>query len=435
MSTTSDFSDSAMISGPQRPAGTVSVSGAKNAATRMMAASLLTDEPVTLLNFPTTLVDVLRKAEFMRGIGCGIDFFPEEDRAIFHGANVTGQHPKDLNCPIRTTYLLAAGQLHRNGVAYVPYPGGCRLGERKYDLHLMVWESLGCKVELKPDHIEIKGRLTGGDIRFPISTVGGTENALLCAVVAEGETTISNAYVTPEIANLIELLRLMGAEIEMAGLSRMRIAGRQVLRGATATVIPDRIEALTWMVWAAISGGDVTIENVPFRLMEIPLVHLREAGLDFFANTLAVAISPQTLGPCALQPFELACGTYPGVISDMQPFFVMLGLHADGRSVVYDYRYPDRTAYLEQLAKIYDGGLQWERGRIAIEGPCAGRAAQVQSTDLRGSMALLMAAFQAEGTTKLDKIHMALRGYDKLMQKLVALGLKIDLGRPNEAHS
>lgn len=415
------------VHGPQIPSGTVRISGAKNAATRLMAAALLTDESVGLLNFPTELVDVRQKSRFIETMGGKLYFDTNASSVFIDSSQFVARELEDYDFPIRTTYLLAAGQLHRQGVAFVPYPGGCKLGDRKYDLHLMVWKSLGCKVEENADHIKVSGYLKGGEIHFPISTVGGTENALLCASVARGKSRIFNAYITPEIENLIDLLRLMGAKITVQGISLIDIEGVDYLRGATTPVIPDRIEALTWIIFSAISGGELLVENVPFSMMEIPLLHLRQSGLDFFSNSTSVWVSGKSKSPLNLQPFEVACGTHPGIISDMQPFFVLLGLHAKGRSLVVDYRYPARTAYLEQLSQFYQGSLTWESGKIIIEGDKEPVGARVVSTDLRGSMALVMAGILANGESQVDKVHYALRGYDRMEQKLESMGIEIEI--------
>ncbi len=411
------------VHGPQIPSGIVRVSGAKNSATRLMAAAMLTDEPVNLLNFPTELVDVRYKTRFIEAMGGKITFDKESSSTFLDCSNLTVQELENYQFPIRTTYLLAAGQLLRQGKAFIPYPGGCNLGERKYDLHLMVWKNFGCKVEEKSNHIKISGHLRGADIHFPLSTVGGTENALLCAVIAEGKSRIYNAYVTPEIQNLIDLLTLMGARISVNGTSLIEVEGVNYLRGATIPIISDRIEALTWIIFAAISQGEILVENVPFDLMEIPLIHLRKAGLDFFASSTSVWVSPKSIPPSGLQPFEVACGTHPGIISDMQPFYVLLALHAEGRSLVVDYRYPYRTAYLEQLSKFYPGCIEWEPGKIIINGCKQPVGASVVSTDLRGSMALVIASILADGNSQVDKVQMALRGYDRMQKKLAVLGL------------
>lgn len=413
--------------GPQKPNGEVTVSGAKNAATRMMAAAMLSKQPVKLLDFPTELVDARHKARFIEAIGGQVDLDAKNSIATIDCSALSATELLDYNFPIRTTYLLAAGQLMREDKAFIPYPGGCKLGERKYDLHIMVWEEMGCVVEEKPDYIQITGKMRGANIQFPISTVGGTENALLCAAVAEGKTTINNAYITPEIVNLIELLRLMGAQIEVSGTSYVEVVGVQDLRGASIRVVPDRIEALTWIIFGAMTGGRIHVKNVPFDLMSIPLTHLRMSGLDYLANSDSVYMSPDCISHSGLQPFELACGTHPGVISDMQPFYVMLGLHSSGRSKVFDYRYPERTAYLEELAKAYPDALSWSHGAITIEGGGKVSGAKMSSTDLRGSMAMVMAAFAATGNSEVSRCDMAMRGYDHLSEKLKNLGLSFHI--------
>ena len=418
---------SMQVCGPQVPSGKVRVSGAKNAATRMMAAAMLTDEPVYLLNFPTALVDVYQKACFIEALSGKVKLDKTASSARFDCSQLTPRILDKYDFPIRTTYLLAAGQLLRQGKAFIPYPGGCNLGVRKYDLHLMVWLTLGCHVEEKPDYIEITGQLRGADIHFPISTVGGTENALLCGAIACGTTRIYNAYVTPEIENLIDLLILMGAKIKVSGTSLIEIEGVKYLRGATIPVIPDRIEALTWIIFSAISRGNILVENVPFKLMEIPLLHLKKSGLDFFSSSNSVWVSPESISEYGLQPFEIACGTHPGIISDMQPFYALLALHSVGRSLVVDYRYPERTTYLEQLSQFYPNAIEWKSGKITINGKKQPTGASVVSTDLRGSMALVLAGIMAIGKSQIGKVHMALRGYDRMKEKLVKLGIKFDI--------
>ena len=407
----------------QKPYGEVFVSGAKNSATRMMAAAMLSDEVVILKNFPVSLVDVQHKARFMEELGCTVDFDKDKSTASLRCSELSVGPLSSYDFPIRTTYLLAAAQLHRAGAAYFPYPGGCKLGERKYDLHLMVWEKFGCEVVENPDCIYVKGTLKGGVINFPITTVGGTENALLCSVVAKGRTTITNAYITPEIENLISLLRQMGAQITLRGQSCIDVIGVEALGGATMEVIPDRIEALTWMIYAAISGGNLLIHNVPFQDLQIPLIHLREAGVRFLQNESSVLVTSSCIDEAGIQPFEVACGTHPGVISDMQPFYVLLALFGNGRSLVIDYRYPERTKYLEELSKFFPEAITWNDGRISIQGPATLNPAHAVSTDLRGSMALLLAALLAGGDSIVEKSFMALRGYDSLEDKLEKVGI------------
>lgn len=187
--------------------------------------------------------------------------------------------------------------------------------------------------------------------------------------------------------------------------------------------MPDRIEALTWIVLGAVTGGNVLVRNVPFDTMEVPLIHLRDCGLDLFRNSSTVQVSPACVGPHGIQPFELACGTHPGVISDMQSFYTFLALFANGRSVVYDYRYPERIAYAHELARFAEGAIDATPGRITIRGKAKLKGATAKSTDLRGSMALIMAAICAEGDSCVEGIELALRGYNELPKKLAALGV------------
>lgn len=244
------------IRGGQVPRGTVRVSGAKNSATRLLAASLLADEPVRLRNFPTELVDVRRKAEFMSALGAEVGLDPVNDGCEIRVVDLAPERVRDRTLSVRTTYLLAAGQLIRTGKAYVPYPGGCKIGERGYDLHVLVWERLGCQVRETENHIEVRGKLVGGQIEFPLFTVGGTENALISASVAEGTTVIKNAYISPEVEDLIAFLRHLGANIEVYGSSLVVVHGAGgLLRGASFKVMPDRIEALTWITYGVMSGG------------------------------------------------------------------------------------------------------------------------------------------------------------------------------------
>ncbi|MCD0486869.1 UDP-N-acetylglucosamine 1-carboxyvinyltransferase [Pedobacter sp. MC2016-14] len=419
----------AKIIGGQVPNGKVRVSGAKNASTRLLAAALIADEPVTLMNFPTELVDARYKMDFIEKSGGTVVIDEEKQTVTVDPANYSDRLLSSYDFPIRTTYLLVAGLIKRSGIARIPYPGGCKIGDRGYDLHMMVWEKLGAIVEEKPDYIEIRAPkgFQAGEINFPISTIGGTENALISASTVDGETIIKNAYISPEVESLIEFLRTLGAKIDVVGNSYVKVLGSTNLRGSIFNVMPDRIEAITWIVFGIISGGNITVEDVPFDTMEIPLIHLRHAGIELYRNDKNVIISPECLVNGMVQPFELACGTHPGIISDMQPFYTLLGLYADGTSRIFDYRYPARLKYCEELSKFYQNGLKWETGAITTFGNSEVLAAEATSTDLRGSMALVMAALLAKGESTIHNVEMALRGYNNLELKLKQLGINIDV--------
>ena len=413
------------VNGRQIPKGKVKVSGAKNSATRLLAAATLTDEYVRIDNFPTQLVDAKAKIEFLRSLKVSIAVDDNQELLEVKSDQLSLNSNIDYNLPIRTTYLLAAGQIVRNKEAHIPYPGGCKIGSRGYDLHIMVWEKLGCKVVERDEYIEITGSFTGNVINFPISTVGGTETAIMCSSIASGITEIHNAYITPEVDDLINFLISMGAKIEKYGTSKLKIYGNDgLLKGTSYTVMPDRIEALTWIIFAAITKASIIIENIPFETMQIPLLHLKDCGIDFYQNENSVYITPECIKGGFIQPFEVACGTHPGVISDMQAFYVLLGMVAEGKSIVFDYRYPERIAYGIELNKFTDDNIHVETGKITTFGSSNFNASNVYSTDLRGSMGLIMASFLANGTSRIYNVEMAMRGYNKLQQKLTSLGLE-----------
>lgn len=409
----------------------ISISGAKNSATRLLAASLICDEDITLYNFPTKLVDANHKRRFIENIGGDVALDDGKEIAIIKTSDLQDKILEDYDYPIRTTYLLVPGLIKKLGVARIPYPGGCKIGNRGYDLHVMVWKKMGAEVVEKENYIEVKAnRFKAAEIDFPITTVGGTETALICGAIAKGTSIIRNAYISPEVFDLIRFLRAMGVEIDVVGNSFIKIKGNSHHRSTTHKVISDRIEAITWMIFSAISNKSMLIENVPFDDMQIPLTHLQEAGIDFFTNKNSVMISEECM-PNGIQPFELATGTHPGVISDMQPFFVLLGLKANGISRIYDYRYPERVTYLKELSKFIDGGLEWENGKIKTTGNVKFKPAHANSTDLRGSMAVVIAALLAgnEAKSKIDNVHMALRGYNKLGEKLKVLGYSFEIDK------
>lgn len=419
----------AEIIGGQKPKGYVKVSGAKNASTRILAASLIADEEIVLTNFPTQLVDAQYKIDFIRKCGGDVKVDEENETVTINSRNLLDIELDHYDYPIRTTYLLVAGLLKKSKKARIPYPGGCKIGNRGYDLHIMVWEKLGAKVIEKENYIEISAEngLKANVIDFPISTIGGTENALITASLISDETIIKNAYISPEVSSLIDFLKTLGVRIEVVGNSFIKVTGAEYHRGSYFQIIPDRIEALTWIVYGVLSGGHITIEDVPFEIMEIPLIHLKHMGIEIYRNSNNVIVSPECLVNGEIQPFELACGTHPGIISDMQPFFTLLGLHANGISRIFDYRYPERIKYCNELNKFYNSALLAENGYIKINGGHTISSAISESTDLRGSMSVVIAALLANGVSRINNVEMALRGYNNLETKLNKLGVSFKL--------
>ena len=415
------------VEGKQVPNGTIKISGAKNAATRIMAAALIADDKCTLLNFPTNLLDVRNKGKYLKQLGASLTYNDSSEVLEIDSKSLSYDFVQDYEINVRTTYLLVPGLLKKCGVARIPYPGGCKIGDRKYDLHVMVWQKMGCEVNETRDYIEVKGKLKAAEIDFPISTIGGTESALICASLVQDTTIIRNAYVSPEVQSLIEFLKSIGVEIVQSGNSYIEIRGPKYFRSTTFRIIPDRIEALTWIIFGAVSGGNILLKDVPFDIMEVPFIHLRDAGIDFYRNSVNVFIEEKGISFGRIQPFEISCGTHPGVISDMQPFYSLLALFANGTSRIYDYRYPERTSYIDELRKFYSGKIDYEPGAITIKGGGKMIASDVNSTDLRGSMAVMLAGFLADGTSIVRNINMAMRGYNNLDRKLKSLGLHYNI--------
>lgn len=421
------YKDKVIIKAGQVPKGCVSVSGAKNSATRLLAASTICDAEVELTGYPTNLVDSIHKQRFLESSGSKIKQF--ENSLIIDNSDYKCDLLDDYFYPIRTTYLLVAGQLKKSGRAYIPYPGGCNIGVRKYDMHIMVWEAFGCKVTEKENYIEVVAPevMFNATISFPISTVGGTENALLCASIAQGVTEIINAYITPEVEDLINFLKACGVKITIEGNSYICVEGQRVIAGVSYHVLPDRIEALTWLVYGILSGGDITIHNIPFDTMEIPLKHIKDAGVDYFSNSSSIQIKPECIKGDLVHSFELACGTHPGVISDMQPFYVLLAVKALGTSRVHDFRYPERISYITELNKFLDKKISAKPGEITVPGSASFKAANAESSDLRGTMAAVLAALCAKsGVSEVSGVSMALRGYNDLIRKLDSLSVKVE---------
>lgn len=417
----------AIIEGGQVPYGKIKVSGAKNAATKLLAAALISDEKTSLINFPTSLVDVQHKIEFIKQNGGVINVNENEEVIDIDPENLICRELDNYDFCFRTSYLLVPGMIKHSGIAKIPYPNGCKIGNRGYDLHIMIWEKMGAVVNEKSNYIEVSAPngFRPCEISFPISTIGGTENALISASIIEGLTRIYNAYISPEVQNLINFLRTMGVQIVVIGNSYIEVHGNRYLRGSLFQVMPDRIEALTWLIYSVLSRGTVTIEDVPFESMSIPLTHIKETGIDFYQNSNNIYISPECLKNGGIQPFEIACGTHPGIISDMQPFFTLLGLHAKGISRIYDYRYPERIQYCSELERIYNDCISFKNGEIITTCKNNPVGNIVNSTDLRGSMAVIIGALLAKGRSEVHQAEMALRGYNDLPGKLKQIGIHI----------
>ncbi len=399
--------------------GSVRVSGAKNSVLRLMAASLLTAEPVRLTRYPATLRDAQVQKGMLEALGkhCSV---AGDTLLIEEGSAPPGR----LVWPgrsIRNTLLILGVLTARTGFGEVPMPGGCQLGDRKHDLHVMLLERLGARVTEGPDFLraEAPGGLTGAEIHLPLRSTGATENALLCATLARGRTVIWGPHIRPEILDLVAMLRRMGAGIEVFGQERIEVAGVEALGGADHDVIPDNMEALTWMIGAAITGGEVEIVDFPTRDLEVPLVFLKESGLRHFTGPDSVLVRG---GAC--WPVEIATGPYPGINSDMQPLFAIFGAMSPGESRIVDLRFPGRYAYAQELARL-GVKVRTVGDVLHVTGGRQLHGATVRALDLRAGITLALAGLVAQGVTEIRDAWQVERGYDRFVEKLRGLGGRI----------
>lgn len=409
-----------LIIRPSRLEGEVRISGAKNSALRLLAASILTDEDIILENYPESLLDAQVHVDMLNSMGKSCSVTDErivisEGKSLVDLANYQGRS-------IRNTLLVLGALTTRFGRGAVPLPGGCKLGERKYDIHVMLLEALGARVWEEGDILLAeapKKGLKGTDIHLPIRSTGATENAILCGTLAKGRTRVWNPHIRPEILDLIALLRKMGAKIEVRGQESIIIEGLERLSGATHLVMPDNIEALTWLVGTVITKGDVLIRDFPFEHLEVPLIHLRESGVVIYRNGNDAIVRGGDV-----YPVEISTGPYPGINSDMQPLFAVLGAVAKGKSHIIDLRFPGRYGYMHELAKM---GVKFdvEDNLLRISGGASLRGATVNALDLRAGAALLLAGIVADSETVIENAWQIGRGYSEIVSKLKFLNTQI----------
>jgi UDP-N-acetylglucosamine 1-carboxyvinyltransferase len=407
---------------PSRLAGQVRVSGAKNSVLRLLAATLLTDEAIVLDNYPAGLLDAVVHVAMLEKLGkrCIVD---GETLTI---AAETGSISSTLDWQgrsIRNTLLILGALTARTGAGAVPHPGGCNLGDRKFDLHELVLRALGADVYEENGKLcaYAPNGLVGGEIVLPLRSTGATENALLCGALAKGRTTLWNPHIRPEILDLAEFLRKMGAKITINGQESIIIDGVEKLSGLRHRVMPDNIEAMTWAVGSVMTGGSVEILDFPSEDLEVPLIFLRESGARIYRDRDTVIV--RSGRPF---PVEISTGPYPGINSDMQPLFAAYGAVAQGESRIVDLRFADRYGYLDEFAKL---GItsQVANGTARIRGGTPLVGAAVTALDLRTGAALALMGLVATGQTMIHDAWQIERGYDRFVEKLTGLGGKAAL--------
>lgn len=421
--------DSIIIRGGNRLSGKLPISGAKNSALTLMPCALLTDEPLTLRNLPR-LADVDGFGHLLNQLGVStmVEGARPEDfgrvMTMRAGRVTSTVAPYDIVRKMRASILVLGPLVARAGEATVSLPGGCAIGNRPIDLHLKALEAIGAEIELAAGYVKATapgGRLPGGSYTFPVVSVGATENVVMAAVLAKGTTRLENAAREPEIVDLCNCLVAMGARIDGIGTETLIIEGVDRLHGATYQVMPDRIEAGSYACAAAITGGSVELVGARAGDMGATLAALRDAGVTVEEKRNSIHVSADG----KLRPLTLSTAPFPGFATDMQAQFMAMLTLADGASLLTETIFENRYMHVPELARM---GADIEvRGRAAVvRGVDKLNGAPVMATDLRASMSLIIAGLAAEGETQVNRVYHLDRGYERLEEKLQAVGADIE---------
>ncbi|MBS0410327.1 MAG: UDP-N-acetylglucosamine 1-carboxyvinyltransferase [Proteobacteria bacterium] len=417
--------DRIAITGGTRLNGEIAISGAKNSAIKLMAASLLTDEPLRLTNMPR-LADTRFLGALLRRLGTEVEETngPDGPQTLLTTREITSAiAPYDLVRQMRASFNVLGPLIARTGQAKVSLPGGCAIGARPVDLHLKALEALGARIDLHEGYVYAQAPrgLKGANIDFPFVSVGATEHALLASVLARGETVISNAACEPEIADLADCLNAMGARVEGAGTPVIRVLGVERLSGATHAVVADRIETGTFALAAAMAGGEVRLTRTRSDFIETLLVKMEEAGVGVERTDDGMVIRRNG---GRLDPVELTTDPYPGFATDLQAQFMALMTLADGESVIRETIFENRFMHAPELMRL-GADVSVSGGEARVRGVERLTGAPVMATDLRASVSLVIAGLAAEGETTVSRVYHLDRGFERLEEKLSACGAVI----------
>jgi UDP-N-acetylglucosamine 1-carboxyvinyltransferase len=405
--------------------GTVEISGAKNAALPIMAASLLTEEPLRLDNV-ADLADIASMQRLLQHLGVSATFVAGEPGVVvLHAPTILSDTaPYDLVRKMRASVLVLGPVLARTGRARVSLPGGCAIGPRPIDLHLMGLERMGAKIELVEGYVQASAPegLKGAEIRLPQPSVGATENLLMAATLARGETLIAGAAREPEIVDLADCLQAMGARIEGAGTSFIQVQGVPALQGARHAIIPDRIEAGTYAMAAAITGGRIVLKNARLDLFGAAKEVLEEAGmlLEPVEGGLVAGLADG-----GLRGTDAMTRPFPGFATDLQAQFMALMCVADGAAMITETIFENRFMHVPELARL-GARINVHGASALVRGVQDLKGAPVMATDLRASVSLVLAALAAKGQTEINRIYHLDRGYERLEEKLGGVGAQIE---------
>ncbi|WP_066309853.1 UDP-N-acetylglucosamine 1-carboxyvinyltransferase [Bacillus sp. FJAT-29814] len=411
-----------IVRGGQRLNGTVKVEGAKNAVLPVIAATLLASDGKSVIRDVPTLSDVYTINEVLRYLNAEVRF--DNNTVVVDASRVLKEEaPFEYVRKMRASVLVMGSLLARNGRARVALPGGCAIGSRPIDQHLKGFEAMGAKVKVGNGFIEaeVNGRLRGAKIYLDFPSVGATENIMMAATLAQGTTTIENVAKEPEIVDLANFLNKMGARVKGAGTGTIRIEGVDVLFGADHAIIPDRIEAGTFMTAAAITGGNVLVRGaVPEHLSSL-IAKMEEMGVTIIEEEDGLRV----IGPDRLKAVDIKTMPHPGFPTDMQSQMMALLLCADGTSMITETVFENRFMHVEEFRRM-NADIKIEGRSVILQGPSDLQGAEVAATDLRAAAALILTGLVAEGVTRVTELKHLDRGYVDFHHKLAALGADIE---------
>ena len=413
------------ITGKNRLHGAIEISGSKNAALPIIAATLLCDKKIVLSNVPK-LLDINTMLLLLTSLG--VDIKEEKKNFIINSRSIRSMEAKyDLVSKMRASFLVLGPLLSRFGKAIVSLPGGCAIGTRPVDLHLYAMQQLGAEIELKDGYVVAKTSrkgLSGNKINFPKISVGATENAIMAAVFAKGETLITNCAREPEIIDLCNFLNSLGAKIEGVGSKAILIEGVQELKSIKYTIIPDRIETCTYIVAAAITKSNLKIKKIISKDIINFLEIIKSMGLEIETNSHELTVnSSGSLGPINVKTEE-----YPGFPTDMQAQLMTLACISEGVSIIEENIFENRFMHVPELNRL-GADISIVGNKAIIKGNNKFIGAEVMATDLRASVSLILAGLAAEGKTKINRIYHLDRGYENIDNKLSNCGAKILRGK------
>jgi UDP-N-acetylglucosamine 1-carboxyvinyltransferase len=410
-----------LIQGGRKLKGTVKISGAKNSALPILAAILLTDEPVTLRNVPH-LRDITTTIALLGELGTKVTVLDNLNLELDNRSTNRFVAPYELVRTMRASVLVLGPLLARFGQAHVSLPGGCAIGSRPVDMHINGLQAMGADIAIEEGYIKAKvnGRLKGAHITFDKITVNGTQNLMMAASLAKGTTVLENAAREPEVVDLANFLNLLGAKVTGAGSARIEIQGVDRLGGGTYSIIPDRIEAGTYLIAAAMTQGDITLQGLGTEHLETLLTKLKEMGAEIETtdNTVRLVMNQQ---PIAV---DMTTAPHPGFPTDMQAQFMALNTVAAGTSVITETIFENRFMHVQELQRM-GAKIKLKGNSAIVTGIERLTGAPVMATDLRASASLVLAGLVAEGETVIDRIYHIDRGYEQIEEKLSRLGASI----------